>query len=124
MHDISEIADIIALARTAAGLSQAELASRSGTTQSAIARLEKGESNPTLATLARTAAAAGYAIAIELTPLPHTDPVIARYKRDVDRTLLRANLRRSVDERLRSLASWQVSLRSLAQATSSAKRQQ
>jgi hypothetical protein len=31
------------------------------------------------------------------------DPVIEAYKRDVDRTLLRQNLSRSVEERLRDL---------------------
>ena len=31
------------------------------------------------------------------------DPVIEVYKKDIDRTLLRENLRRSVDERLRDL---------------------
>jgi len=35
-------------------------------------------------------------------PLP-VDPVIEAYKKDVDRTLLRENLRRSVEERLRDL---------------------
>ena len=32
------------------------------------------------------------------------DPVIDAYKKDVDRTLLRANLARSVEERLQNLA--------------------
>lgn len=37
-------------------------------------------------------------------PLPlERDPVIEAYKKDVDRTLLRENLRRSVDERLEQL---------------------
>jgi len=31
------------------------------------------------------------------------DPVIEAYKKDIDRTLLRANLERSVEERLRDL---------------------
>lgn len=31
------------------------------------------------------------------------DPVIEAYKKDVDRTLLRENLKRSVEERLRDL---------------------
>ncbi len=31
------------------------------------------------------------------------DPVIEAYKRDVDRTLLRQNLQRTVEERLRDL---------------------
>jgi hypothetical protein len=32
------------------------------------------------------------------------DPVIEAYKKDIDRTLLRENLKRSVEERLRDLA--------------------
>ena len=35
------------------------------------------------------------------------DPVIEAYKRDVDRTLLRQNLRRSVEERLANLVALQ-----------------
>lgn len=35
------------------------------------------------------------------------DPVIETYKRDVDRTLLDENLRRSVDERVRNLMALQ-----------------
>ena len=31
------------------------------------------------------------------------DPVVEHFKRDVDRTLIRAQLRRSVDERVRSM---------------------
>jgi hypothetical protein len=34
---------------------------------------------------------------------PEADPVIEAYKKDVDRTLLRENLKRSVEERLRDL---------------------
>lgn len=41
---------------------------------------------------------------MELTPLPH----IEAYKRDVDRTLLRANLRRSYAERARALEQMQA----------------
>jgi len=46
-------------ARTAAGLTQAELAKRIGTTQSAIARLESGRENhsPSLSTLQKYARA-------------------------------------------------------------------
>ena len=36
-----------------------------------------------------------------------TDPVVEVYKRHVDRTLLRENLKRSVDERLRNLMAMQ-----------------
>jgi hypothetical protein len=57
-----------------------------------------------------------------LVPVPPPDPVVARYKEDVDRTLLRENLRRSVDERLRTLAEWQENGRALELATAQAKR--
>jgi hypothetical protein len=36
-------------------------------------------------------------------PWIEPDPVIEAYKKDVDRTLIRENLRRSVEERLRDL---------------------
>lgn len=45
--------------RTDAGLTQAELARRMGTTQSAIARVEGGGARPTLETLEKLAAAVG-----------------------------------------------------------------
>ena len=34
---------------------------------------------------------------------PEVDPVVEAYKRDIDRTLLRQNLRRSVTERIANL---------------------
>jgi hypothetical protein len=36
-----------------------------------------------------------------------SDPVIEAYKKDVDRTLLRENLKRSVEERFRNLIALQ-----------------
>ena len=116
MIDISRAGSLIHAARTAAGLSQEEIALRCGTSQSAIARLESGTANATIGTLVRSAAAAGYALTIELVPLPEPDAVIERYKADVDRASLRENQRRSVSERLQSLGEWQVSLRTLADA--------
>ncbi len=41
------------------------------------------------------------------TELPEPDPVIERYKQDLDRTLLRENLRRTVAERLANLVALQ-----------------
>ena len=92
-------------ARTTAGLSQRELAERAGTSQSAIARLERGGASPSVDTLERLLAAAGFELRLQLVPTSRPDPVVEAYKADVDRSLLRENLRRSVDERLRGLES-------------------
>ncbi|MCX8995604.1 helix-turn-helix domain-containing protein [Rhizobiaceae bacterium BDR2-2] len=53
-------------ARTKANLSQAELAKRIGTTQSAIARLEGGGVSPSISTLRRYAEATGAKLEINL----------------------------------------------------------
>ena len=99
---------IIIEARRRAGLAQGELAKRAGTSQPAVARLERGHGSPTLATLERLVRAAGFDLRFELVPRAGApDPLIAAYKKDVDRTLLRENLRKSIDERLRSLAELQ-----------------
>ncbi|RJL36265.1 XRE family transcriptional regulator [Bailinhaonella thermotolerans] len=49
----------LARRRTAAGLSQTDVAARMGTSQSAVARLESGESDVRATTLERYAAAIG-----------------------------------------------------------------
>lgn len=54
-----EIATELVKARLRAGLSQAELARRMGTSQSAIARLESGQTLPSTKTLLRYAEATG-----------------------------------------------------------------
>lgn len=48
--------------RVALGLSQTEVAARMGTSQSAVARLEAGQSDVRLSTLERYAAAVGYSL--------------------------------------------------------------
>lgn len=53
-------------ARHDANLSQAELAKRIGTTQSAIARLESGSISPSISTLQRYAAATGTRLQFQL----------------------------------------------------------
>ncbi len=117
MIDIRRSGELISRARTYAQLSQAELAAKAGTSQPSIARLEQPGSNPTISTLVRSAAAAGYAITVQLIPLAPSDPVVELYKRDVDRTLLRENLRKSYEDRLSSLGEWQESMREIALAT-------
>lgn len=109
-HSMADIdaGAIVAEARTRAGLTQQQLADRSGTSQPAIARLESGHASPTFTTVERLVAAAGFVLRIDLLPTASPDPVVERYKRDVDRALLRENLRKSVDERLRSLVDLQA----------------
>ena len=60
--------DEVLKARAASGLTQAELAARVGTTQSAIARLESGtpKHSPSLVTLQRYARAMGYRVELKL----------------------------------------------------------
>lgn len=57
-------------ARARAGLSQAELAARMGTTQSTIARLESGRSLPSMRTLSRYAVATGSKAVVHLVEQP------------------------------------------------------
>lgn len=56
---ISAFRDMVYRLRTEVGLTQAELAERMGTTQSAIARMEGGGTRPTLETLEKLAVAVG-----------------------------------------------------------------
>ena len=60
------IVEALVRARTAAKLSQAEVAKRIGTTQSAIARLEGGGVSPSLSTLRRYAEATGTKLQVDL----------------------------------------------------------
>lgn len=60
------IAQMLISARAKAGLTQAKLAKKMGTTQSAIARLESGKRMPSIETLERYARATGCALQIKL----------------------------------------------------------
>jgi predicted transcriptional regulator len=60
------IIEALVRARTKAKLTQAELAERLGTTQSAVARLEGGRISPSVATLRRYAEATGAKLQIDL----------------------------------------------------------
>lgn len=66
-----ELMEALMKARADQNLSQAEIARRMGTSQPAVARLEGGRSNPSLATLRRYAAATGTKLKIAFEP---TDP--------------------------------------------------
>ncbi|HEY5315418.1 MAG TPA: hypothetical protein VIK18_23000 [Pirellulales bacterium] len=56
-------------------------------------------------------------------PFP-PDPVIEFYKKDIDRTLLRENLRRTVDERIRNLQQLLAFAETLRQAGREARARQ
>ena len=107
MHDISSGA-VVRQIRERAGLTQSELARRSGTSQPAIARLEAGQGSPTVATLQNLAKAAGFTLRLSLVPRTPVDAVLAAYRRDIDTSLLRRNLALSVDQRIRELARLQA----------------
>jgi ribosome-binding protein aMBF1 (putative translation factor) len=62
------IAEALIEARARAGLSQAELAERMRTTQSAVARMESGRHMPSTRSLQRYAHAVGAKLNIALTP--------------------------------------------------------
>jgi transcriptional regulator with XRE-family HTH domain len=75
--------ELLKTARRAAGLTQADLARALGTTQAAVARLERTGSNPTVKTLDRALHAAGHRLELGATPR----------KSSVDETLIARQLR-------------------------------
>jgi transcriptional regulator with XRE-family HTH domain len=75
-------------ARTEAGLSQRELARRSGVPQAAISRMERGVVSPRAETLDRLLRSCGRDL-----------EVVERPGRDLDRTLIRERLRLTPSER-------------------------
>lgn len=62
-----DAARILREARTAAGLSQRELARRASTAQSVVARIESGQTSPSTETLTRLLQAAGVEASVTLT---------------------------------------------------------
>jgi transcriptional regulator with XRE-family HTH domain len=60
----------VRVARRRAGVSQSELAARTGMSQPSIARLEKGQVSPTVITLDRIARALGTDLVIDFEPAP------------------------------------------------------
>ena len=86
-----------------AGLSQQELAARVSMPQSSVGRIEAGLVSPSIRTVERILAAAGFDLGAELRPRRVADGVVDAYKKDVDRTLLRENLTKTPEERVSSL---------------------
>lgn len=64
----------VKVARRRAGLSQAELARRTGTSQPAVARLERGQVSPTVVVLDRIARAVGAELVIDFEPVGDRGP--------------------------------------------------
>lgn len=92
-------------ARRAAGLTQAQLAERLGVSQSAIAKLEREGSNPTVETLDRTLRATG-----------HRLQLIAPAWGNVDTSLIRQALQRTPAERIKSVERMHKDMRRLQAA--------
>ena len=76
-------ADLIREARKRAGLPQEELARRLNTTQSVIARWEKGDRDPGLDTLQRIARACDLDLSVGLVPHDDHDLILALQTRDL-----------------------------------------
>lgn len=100
---------IIRTARREAGLSQAQLAERLATTQSAVARLERPDSNPRIETLEAALRAAGRRLTLEAAPATA----------GLDEDQIRARLALSPAERLRA---FQASQRNLSRLKRRARR--
>jgi len=102
----SSTASLIRDARRNAGLSQASLASRLGTTQSAIARLETQGTNPRIETLSRVLAACGRELQLDARPR----------RTSIDETLVAAHLRIPPGERLKAFEHSYAEVRAFALA--------
>jgi transcriptional regulator with XRE-family HTH domain len=103
---VSRVPALIRDARRAAGLTQVTLARRLGTSQSAIARLERSGSNPTVGTVERVLGAAGRRLELSTAPPPSS----------IDETLVAGMLRMTPEERLQSFEGSYRSARAMALA--------
>jgi transcriptional regulator with XRE-family HTH domain len=108
MREVSSAAALVHRARIDAGLTQAKLAALMGTTQSAVARLERPGSNPTVATLQSALHASGRRLGLAAAP-----------GSGVDETQIVERLRLTPRERL---ATFQRSQRNLGRLAAHAKR--
>lgn len=96
-------------ARNRAGISQSELATRSGTQQPAIARWESGRCDPSTRTTAKLLRACGYELNTELRPID----VQARQQ---IRTQLSLTAEQRVEQMLRAIEFIQATRRGLKNA--------
>lgn len=75
---------LIREARRRAGVSQTELARRVGTTQSAIARLERGKTEPSLKRIKEILRALGLDLRVGIVPLDDSNWMDAKANLDLD----------------------------------------
>lgn len=87
------ISGLLRLARKRAGITQRELADRTGVAQPAIARIESGRASPRAATVEKLLTACGFRLTVE-----------PRRGEGVDRTAIRELLKLSPDARARLAA--------------------
>ena len=87
---ISEFRELVHRLRAEAGLTQAELAERMGTTQSAISRMEGGGTRPTLETLEKLAGAVGQELVVGVGEHLSENRSIAKLVRDGHAVVRRA----------------------------------
>ncbi len=88
---IAAFRELVHRLRTEAGLTQAELAQRMGTTQSAIARMEGGGTRPTLDTLEKLASAVGADLVVGVGANLSANRSIAKLERDGHAVVRRAS---------------------------------
>jgi transcriptional regulator with XRE-family HTH domain len=100
---------LIKRSRQQAGLTQVELARRLGTTQSAVARLERPDSNPRVDTLERALLATGHTVSIDS----------MTFRSTVDEGQIRERLKLTPAERL---AAFQASSRNMNRLVAKARR--
>jgi len=97
--------ELVREARKRAGLTQADLAERAGTTQSAIARLESGRTSPALEQVERLLKLCGFQLVVQLAPYDDSDLVQAE-----------ARLRQDVEDRLTAVQAGVRSMQELRDA--------
>jgi transcriptional regulator with XRE-family HTH domain len=103
--------ELVREARKRAALTQAQLAERAGTTQSAIARLESGRTSPSLEDVERMLRLCGFQLIVELAPYDDSDLVQAE-----------ARLRRTPDERIAEMEAGLAFARELQKAVTRSRR--
>jgi transcriptional regulator with XRE-family HTH domain len=84
-------------ARKRAGLTQAQLAERAGTTQSVISRLERGATTPSMETISGLVRACGFDLEVRLAQ--HDDS-------EHDWSIAQMNLTLSPTQRVRQVEAW------------------